>query len=309
MIAKNWNLENMPDQTGKTVLVTGANAGLGFLLTRSFAQKNARVIMVCRNQGKAADARDDVLAQFPDAELDIVSLDLANLKSVEQCASTLLDDYESLDIIMCNAGIMAVPYGTTEDGFEMHMGVNYYGHYALVGHLMPLVKKSPGLRIVTTSSLAEKQGKLDLDSPPDEKSYNRWSSYGDSKLAMLMFALILNDKFKSAGIDAKGMSAHPGFAKTDLRTRHMKTEESLFQRFLLWVFEAMSMSGDRGVLPLLCAATDPEINGGEYIGVSGIGEIHGSPKVTKGQKRAYDTDLQEKLWKTSEEKTGVDYEF
>lgn len=309
MIKENWTIEDMPDQTGKTILITGANAGLGYLMTKAFAQKGAHVIMACRTLEKAENVKHEVSELHPDSTQEIVELDLGDLDSAERCAQTILDGYQHLDAVMCNAGIMAVPYGTTEDGFERHMGVNYYGHFALVGHLLPLIKSSSGVRVVTTSSTAEKTGKLNLDDPLDEDNYSRWRCYGDSKLAMLMFALVLDRKFKHAGMDAMGVSAHPGFARTDLRTSRMQTEENLFQRFLLWFFEKMSMSGQRGVLPLLCAATHPDLQGGEYIGVSGIGEIHGSPEVTTGQKRAYDEELQAKLWQRSEELTGVRYDF
>ena len=302
-------MDDMPDQEGRTVLVTGANDGLGYHLTKAFAQKGANVLMACRTIEKAEAVKTEISELYQDASLQIVPLDLGDLQSVRQCADMVLGNNSRLDCIMCNAGIMAVPYGTTKDGLEKQMGVNYYGHYALVGHLLPVIKQSPGTRIVTTSSGGEKMGKLDLDNPPTEENYHRWQRYGDSKLAVLMFALMLDEKFKESGVDAKGLSAHPGFARTNLRTRRMESEKNLFQLFLLWLFEKMSMSGERGALPLLCAATHPTLQGGEYIGVSGIGEIHGSPKITTGQKRTYDPDLRKQLWQKSEELTGVTYRF
>jgi NAD(P)-dependent dehydrogenase (short-subunit alcohol dehydrogenase family) len=304
---KNWNIDDMLDQSGKTVLITGANDGLGFYLTKAFAQKKALVIMACRNQEKAERARDEVLRLYPKAKLDIVKLDLGDLQSVKQCGEAVITNYDKLDVTLCNGGIMAVPYGKTKDGIEMHMGVNYYGHYALVGHLMPLIRKTPGARIVTVSSGAERLGRLNLDDPPTEGKYNRWFAYGDSKLAMLMLALILDEKFKEDGADAKALSAHPGFARTNLRKTRLETEKSLWQRFQLHFYEMISMSAERGVLPLLYAASAPEIEGGEYIGVSGIGEVQGYPKITKGQKRAYSRALRVKLWEKSEQLTNVKF--
>jgi NAD(P)-dependent dehydrogenase (short-subunit alcohol dehydrogenase family) len=303
---KNWNINDMPDQAGKTVLITGANDGLGFHLTKAFAAKNAAtIIMACRNRQKAENARSEILKLYPKATLDIVDLDLSGLQSVKTCAERVLANYHKLDIIMCNGGIMAVPYGQTKDQIELHMGVNYYGHFALVGHLMPLIKKTPGARVVTTSSGAEKLGRLNLDNPPTEANYGRWAAYGDSKLAILMLGLMLDEKFKREGIEAKGLSAHPGFARTNLRHTRLETETNPWQRFQLRFYEMMSAPAEQGMLPLLYAATAPEVKGGEYIGVSGIGEVRGEPKLSKGQKRAYDPGLRQRLWQKSEQLTNV----
>jgi NAD(P)-dependent dehydrogenase (short-subunit alcohol dehydrogenase family) len=200
---------------------------------------------------------------------------------------------------------MAVPFGKTKDGLELQMGVNYYGHFALVGRLMPLIEKTPGARVVTTSSGAEKFGRLNFARPTTPEAYHRWFAYGDSKLAILMLALMLDEKFKREGIDAKGVSAHPGFAKTNLRTTRLETEKNLWERLQLQFYELLAMPAERGILPLLYAATDPEIAGGEYIGVSGIAEIQGDPKLSKAQKRAYDPELRKKLWEKSEQLTDV----
>jgi NAD(P)-dependent dehydrogenase (short-subunit alcohol dehydrogenase family) len=208
---------------------------------------------------------------------------------------------------MCNGGIMAVPYGKTRDNLELQMGVNYYGHFALAGRLMPLIKKTPGARVVTTSSVAEKFGRLNFARPATADTYNRWLAYGDSKLAILMLGLMLDEKFKKEGIDAKGLSAHPGFAKTNLRKTRLESEKNPWQRLQLRFYELLTMPAERGVLPLLYAATDPAVAGGEYIGVSGIGEVQGAPKLSHGQKRAYDRALRRQLWQKSEQVTGVSF--
>ena len=294
----------------RTVLVTGANDGLGLHVTRELAARGARVVMACRNLEKAERAKRELLAPHRDAPLDpltVVPLDLGNLASVKACAEQVISRYPRLDAIVCNGGIMAVPFGLTTDGLEQHMGVNYYGHFALVGRLMPLIRHTPGARVVTVASLAEKLGRLDLAAPVTEDRYNRWRAYGDSKLAILMLALMLDERFKREGIGATGVAAHPGFARTHLRTTRLETERNWFQRLQLQLSEAISAPAEQGVQPLIVAATDPALRGGEYIGLDGVGEIRGRPKVTKAQARAYDPALRAALWAKSEQLTGVRY--
>jgi NAD(P)-dependent dehydrogenase (short-subunit alcohol dehydrogenase family) len=295
----------IPDQTGRTALVTGANDGLGFHVTANLAARGARVIMACRNLDKAERARRQVLERHGTGELDVVPLDLGNLASVKTCAELVAARYARLDTIVCNGGIMAVPFGLTPDGIEQHMGVNYYGHFALVGRLMPIVRKSAGMRVVTVSSVAEKFGRLELDKPLSADRYNRWRAYSDSKLAILMLAFMLDERFKRQQIDAKGVGAHPGFARTHLRTTRLESERNWFQRLQLHMYDVLSAPVECGVQPLLCAALSPELGGGEYIGLSGLGETRGTPKVTKAQARAYDPALRAALWSRSEQLTGV----
>jgi protochlorophyllide reductase len=297
----------MPDLTGRTALVTGANDGLGLQVTGQLAARGARVVMACRNLEKAERARRELIALHGDAALDVVPLDLGNLASVKACAEQVVARYPKLDVIVCNGGIMAVPFGLTPDGLEQHMGVNYYGHFALIGRLMPVIRGTPGARVVTVTSLAEKLGRLDLTAPVTADRYNRWRAYGDSKLAILMLALMLDERFKRDGLDAKGIGAHPGFARTHLRTTRLETERNWFQRLQLHMYEVLSAPAEQGVQPLLVAATDPALRGGEYIGLTGLGEIRGRPKVTKAQARAYDPVLRAALWAQSEQLTGVQY--
>lgn len=294
-------------RSGWTALVTGANDGLGLHVSAELVARGARVVMACRNLEKAERAKRDLLARHGDARLEVVPLDLGNLASVKACADQVDARYPQLDLIVCNGGIMAVPFGLTVDGLEQHMGVNYYGHFALVGRLMPVIRRSPGARVVTVTSLAEKLGRLDLDAPVTAERYNRWRAYGDSKLAILMLALMLDERFKRDALDAKGVAAHPGFARTHLRTTRLETERNWFQRVQLHMYELMSAPADQGVQSLLVAATDPKLRGGEYIGLSGLGEVRGRPKITKAQGRAYDPALRAALWAKSEQLTGVRY--
>lgn len=301
------NQTSVPDQTGRVALVTGANDGLGLQLSAELVARGARVVMACRNLEKAERAKRELLDQRGDATLDVVPLDLGNLGSVKACAELVAARYPRLDVIVCNGGIMAVPFGLTVDGLEQHMGVNYYGHFALVGRLMPVIRRSSGTRVVTVTSLAEKLGRLDLDTAVTAERYNRWRAYGDSKLAILMLALMLDERFKRDATDAKGVAAHPGFARTHLRTTRLETERNWFQRLQLHLSELISAPADQGVQSLLIAATDPKLGGGEYIGLSGLGEVRGRPKVTRAQGRAYDPALRAALWAKSEQLTGVRY--
>jgi NAD(P)-dependent dehydrogenase (short-subunit alcohol dehydrogenase family) len=293
--------------TGRTALVTGANDGLGLHVTAQLVARGARVVMACRNLDKAERAKRALLELHTDARLDVVPLDLGNLASVKACADQVAAQYPRLDAIVCNGGIMAVPFGLTADGLEQHMGVNYYGHFALVARLMPVIRRTPGARVVTVTSLAEQLGRLDLTAPVTADRYNRWRAYGDSKLAILMLALMLDERFKREGIDAKGIGAHPGFARTHLRTTRLETERNWVQRLLLRLSEVVSAPAEQGVQPLLVAATDPALRGGEYIGLTGLGEMRGRPKITKAQARAYDPALRAALWARSEQLTGVRY--
>lgn len=302
-----WGLRDVPDLEGKTFLVTGANDGLGLCMTRAMVEKGARVLMACRNVEKAHAARRDLLADRPRAALDVVAIDLAALESVRAAATAVRDTVKRLDGVLCNAGLMAIPFQLTEDGLEMQMGVNYYGHYALVGHLMPLIRRSPGVRVVTTSSAAERLGRLRLDHPPTRASYRRWGAYCDSKLAVLMLALILDRKFRAEGVDAIALSGHPGFAKTNIRKTRLRSETNAWIRFQMAAFERMSFPAERGMLPLLYAATDPHARSGDYMGLTGFFEARGWPKVSRGQKRAYDHELQGRLWESSAQLTGVRY--
>ena len=293
--------------TGRTALITGANDGLGLHLTDRFVARGAHVVMACRNLDKAKRAKRELLELHTDARLDVISLDLGNLASVKACADQVAARYPRLDVIVCNGGIMAVPFGLTVDGLEQHMGVNYYGHFALVGRLMPIVHQSPGLRVVTVSSVAEKFGRLELDKPLSADRYNRWRAYSDSKLAILMLAFMLDERFKRQGIDAKGVGAHPGFARTHLRTSRLETERNWWQRLQLHMYEVLSAPAEQGVQPLLVAATDPALRGGEYVGLTGLGETRGRPRITKAQARAYNPALRASLWAKSEQLTGVRY--
>lgn len=256
-----WTERDIPDQTGRTAVVTGANGGLGFETARALAANGATVVMAARNLDKAAAAESEIARLHPGAALDVRSLDLASLTSVEEFANSVATDFEHIDLLVNNAGVMAIPERKTADGFEMQFGTNHLGHYALTVRLLPLLVSTPGSRIVTVSSTARHFGKpVDAANPHLEGTYDPWRAYGHSKLANLHFALGLDQKLEKAGAETKSLVAHPGLSNTDLQANtaregggHMS--ENLAGRF--------GMSAADGALPQIRAATDPEASGGE----------------------------------------------
>jgi NAD(P)-dependent dehydrogenase (short-subunit alcohol dehydrogenase family) len=303
-----WSAKDLPDLTGKVAVVTGANGGLGLASAKALAGKGAHAVMAARNQGKAADARDEILAAHPDASLEIVELDLGSLASVEAAATTIAAEHDRIDILMCNAGVMAIPQATTVDGFDMQFGINVLGHWAFVGRLMPVVVATPGARIVTLSSMAQHVGRaIDRDDPHMRDDYDAWRMYGQTKLAMRHFAVGLQQRFDAAGIDAKALSAQPGLTNSDLQT----TTQAHGGGGLLgaasekWA-KATGMSTDRGALSQLRAATDPDAPGGGFYGPLFVtnGPPIRKPLLRPGSDRAI-----EALWQVAERETGVSIEL
>ena len=299
-----WSTKNIPDLHGKVAVVTGANGGLGLASAKALAGRGAHVVMAARNQIKAADAHDEIIAVHPDASLEIVELDLGSLASVESAANAIAAKHQRLDIVMCNAGVMALPQGTTEDGFDTQMGINVLGHWALLARLLPTIVATPGARVVTLSSTAQHTGKaIDPDDPHMREKFDEWRMYGQTKLAMRHLAVGLQEQFDAASVDAKALSAQPGFTKSDLQT----TTQSHGGAGLLgtisekWV-KALGMSTDRGALSQLRAATDPEAPGGGFYGplFASNGPPVRKPLVRPGSDAAIAT-----LWKVAETETGL----
>lgn len=256
-----WTESDIPDQTGRVAIVTGGNGGLGFETTRALAAKGAQVIMAARNQEKAAAARAEIMNRVPDPLLDVRELDLASLGSVAGFADSVIADHDRLDLLVNNAGVMAIPEQKTEDGFEMQFGTNHLGHYALTARLLPLMAKNPGSRVVSVTSTARHFGRpVDPENPHLEGRYDRWRAYGQSKLANLHFAVGLNRRLEAAGADTRSLVAHPGLSNTDLQA---KTAREGGGRFWDRTADMFGMTPARGALPQLRAATDPEASGGE----------------------------------------------
>jgi protochlorophyllide reductase len=300
-----WTTADMPNLQGHVALVTGANSGLGLETTRALAAKGAHVIMACRNQEKGAQAQDSLEKSIAGASLELAELDLASLASIRVFAEHFQANHKQLDLLFNNAGVMAIPFRKTQDGFEWQFGTNYLGHFALTGLLLPTLLTTPQSRVITTSSVAHRTGKIEFDNLNGERSYGRWSAYGRSKLADLMFALELQRRLKSAGADTISVAAHPGFSNTSLQSTSTTEAGALGERLLYTLYKGQSAA--MGALPQLYAATAPYIYGGEYIGPDGMFGMTGYPKKVRAIKPAYDEQVAAKLWDVSVEMTGVDY--
>jgi NAD(P)-dependent dehydrogenase (short-subunit alcohol dehydrogenase family) len=293
-----WTANDIPDQTGKIVIVTGANSGLGFEATRALAKKGASVIMACRSTDKAEDAARQIRAETP-ADLTIMPLDLASLDSVRQFAQEFMQRYKTLNLLINNAGVMALPHRLeTADGFEMQIGTNHLGHFALTGLLMPLITNTSGARVVSVSSGAHRMAHINFDDLQWEESYGRWPAYGQSKLANLLFTYELQRRFEAAGTDAIAVAAHPGYSNT-----HLQQHSGFFSV----TNHFFAQSQEMGALPILYAATVPTVKGGEYFGPGSLFGMRGYPERAKSNKRSHDPATAARLWSVSEELTGVHF--
>ncbi len=292
-----WETRLMLGQSGKVVIVTGASSGLGFEIVRAFVSKGAKVVMAVRNPVKGNEAKEKIRKECSQAVIDVMKLDLAELASIRRFADDFRKRYSRLDLLINNAGVMALPYGKTADGFELQFGTNHLGHFALTILLMDMLKKVPGSRVVTVSSGAHSFGVLDFDDLNWEKRrYNKWQAYGDSKLANLYFTRELQRLLDEEGINMLAVAAHPGWAATELQ-RH--------QGWLVLLNSFFAQSPGMGALPMLYAATAPDVHGGEYFGPDGMGEMRGYPVKVRSSRRSRDMSAARELWEASEKMTGI----
>jgi NAD(P)-dependent dehydrogenase (short-subunit alcohol dehydrogenase family) len=296
-----WSVDDIPDQSGRTALVTGANSGLGLHTSIALARKGATVLMACRNPSKADEALARLHEEAPGARAELVTLDLASLQSVRAAAADVSSRAPRLDLLYDNAGVMAIPRGQTADGFEMQIGTNHFGHFALTGLVMPLLLAANDPRVVVVSSDAHKIGRMRFEDLQAEKSYGRWSAYGQSKLANLLFTRELN---RRAGGRLKAVAAHPGYAATNLQSNYGNPVVDLFMRIGNRV---LAQSDEAGAWPQLYAGTMPDVRGGEYFGPSGVFGLRGTPDRDTPTKAAQDDASARRLWDMSEELTGVSY--
>ncbi len=300
-----WTIQDMPDQSGKVIIVTGANSGLGFETSKALAARSAQVVMACRNMRKGEEAAAAIRTAVPGASLDLMQLDLASLDSIEQFAQTFKTRYERLDVLVNNAGIMATPYTQTADGFEMQFGTNHLGHFALTGALLDVLLKTPGARIVNVSSGMHRfVSSMNFDDIQGRQAYNRWNAYGQSKLANLLFTYELQRKLEQADADLIAVAAHPGYAATNLQTNGRGGAGS---RVWNGINKLLAQSQAMGALPQLYAATEDTVSGGEYYGPGGLFESRGYPTRVQASAAAHDAAAAARLWQISEELTGVTY--
>ncbi len=301
-----WTEAQIPDLTGQTILVTGANSGLGLNTTRALAAHGAQVIMACRNAAKAEAAKQTLLQAQPDAKLIIKPLDLGSLASVRALVGELSFEGVKLSGLINNAGVMAVPHGHTQDGFEIQMGTNHLGHFALTGLLLD--RLLPGARIVNVSSMAHRwtPGINFDDLHWDRRHYRRWQAYGDSKLANLLFTFELHRWLATHRRDALAVAAHPGYADTHLQFVAAEQKQSSVERWFMSMGNAVfAQPADRGALPSLYAATAAGVVSGDYIGPDGFQQMRGYPTKVGCRTAAKNVALAQRLWKVSEEATGV----
>lgn len=309
-MSNRWTQNDVTDQTGKLVIVTGGNSGIGYEAGLVLAGRNAHVILAVRSVDKGEEAARAIRKQYPQAQVTVAALDLADLKSVRAFAKTFLARHDHLDILINNGGVMALPRRKTPDGFEMQFGTNHLGHFALTGLLLPALKATSGARVVTVSSFVHTSGNIHFDDLQWERSYDRWTAYSQSKLANLLFAYELQRRFAGTDIGAISVGCHPGYAATNLQAAGPQMDGSILR---FWLMQAgnflFAQSQKMGALPTLFAAVAPQVNGCDYIGPTTFGGARGYPDKVKSNNKSYDEALAKRLWTVSEELTGVVYGF
>ena len=299
MKKENWNESNIPDQSGKIFIVTGSTSGLGKEIATVLARKNATVIMAVRNIKKAESVANEILTENKNAKIDTQELDLTSLESVKNFSHQIIKKYKTLDCLINNAGIMACPYSKTKDGFEIQMSTNHLGHFALTGQLISLLKKTPNSRVVNVSSIAHTSGNIDFgDLNWEKRKYRTWSAYSDTKLANLYFTYELSRKLGEDKGNPIILASHPGWTATDLQR---------FSGVANFMNIFLGQKVNIGALGGLRAATDPTAKSNDYFGSPSMGGMKGYPVLVKSNELSYNTDNAKKLWKLSEELTGVRY--
>ncbi len=300
----------MPDQSGRTVVITGANSGLGFEATTAFAREGAHVVMACRSLERAGSAREEVQSALGDPSLSVRELDLADLASVRSFVEGFEQDHDELHVLCNNAGVMGIPRRETADGFEMQFGVNHLGHFALTGLLIDRLRETGGeTRVVTHSSGIHERGEIDFEDLHGEGDYDRWDAYAQSKLANLLFAYELDRRLRATDGTVTSVGCHPGYADTGLQRRGPEMRGSRLRLWMMKVANSLvAQSAERGALPMLYAATAAGISGGEYVGPGGFLTMRGAPEVQESSERSRDEDLAARLWDISEDLTGVTFD-
>ncbi len=301
-----WTAANLPDLSGKVFVVTGGNSGIGLEAARELARKGGHVVVAARDTAKAERALEDIRTSVPHASAETLRLDLADLASIRTFASALRARHARLDVLCNNAGVMALPYRKTADGFEMQLGTNHLGHFALTGLLLDLLLATPGARVVTVASGAHRLGRIGFDDLQGERRYSKWRAYGQSKLANLLFSYELARRAEKAGADLTAVAAHPGYAATHLQEAGPRMAGSaLGARIFALGNRLLAQPASMGALPTLYAAAAPGVRSGDYYGPGGPGEMAGHPKKVDSSRRSHDHETAERLWRISEELTGV----
>jgi NAD(P)-dependent dehydrogenase (short-subunit alcohol dehydrogenase family) len=303
-----WTDHDIPDLSEKIVVVTGGNSGLGFETCRMLAARSAQVILACRNEKKGNQAKAKIIEEFPFAEVSVEKFDLSNLESVRKFADRIHKSCAKLDLLCNNAGVMALPFRLTKDGFEMQIGTNHFGHFALTGLLFDLLKKADQSRVVTVSSLMHNYGKIHFENLHWTDNYDAWAAYGQSKLANLLFAYEFHRRLKAQGIHVASLAAHPGYSATNLQLAGPRMSGKWLMEQLSGLANSLiAQSAYKGSLPQVRALTDPDAESGEYYGPDGLWEMAGDPVVVQSNKRSHNKGDAARLWELSERLTKVDY--
>ncbi len=304
-----WTTDNIPDLSEKTIIITGANSGLGYEITRVLASKKPHIIMACRNLEKAEKAKSEILKENPKASLEIMQIDLSKQSSVKEFVKEFSGKHDRLDILFNNAGVMFAPKVITENGLELHMAANHFGHFTLTGLLLNLLEKTENSRVVSIASMGHRFGKLNFKNLNFEKGrYNKLMAYSNSKIANLYFGYELDRKLKEKGSHVKSIVAHPGWTRTNLQTAGGAIDESKGQiRFWNFMNIFFSQTVDMGVLPQLRAAFDPNAKGGEYYSPEKFFHLKGYPIIKPSNRRSRNRNIAKRFWEVSEELTGIKY--
>lgn len=301
-----WSAQDIPDQRGRVAVVTGANSGIGYVTARELARRGARVLLACRSETRGRDAAERLAAEVPYVQAEFVRLDLGDLLSVREFAAAFPGD--RLDLLVNNAGVMALPYSTTSDGFETQFGVNHLGHFALTGLLLPALLAAPGARVVTVSSMVHALANIDINHLNSERQYRRWTAYARSKTANLLFTHELARRLAAHGSDVVATAAHPGYAATNLQTAGPRMEgRRAAERFAELATRVVAQPAGAGALPTLYAATAPDVGPDSFFG-PGFAMWRGAPAPSRRMPWTRDDRAGELLWAASERLTGVTYD-
>jgi len=297
-----WTTSDIPDQSGRVAVITGANTGLGYETAAALAEHGAHVVLAVRNLDKGKDAVARITGKAPQADVALQELDLTSLDAVRAAAEQLRSDYDRIDLLINNAGVMYTPKSTTKDGFELQFGTNHLGHFAFGGLLLDRLLPVAGSRVVTVSSVGHRiRADIHFDDLQWERGYNRVSAYGQAKLANLLFTYELQRRLAPHGTTI-AVAAHPGGSNTELMRNLPRWAATVYS-----AIEPLVQDAAAGARPSLRAATDPAVLGGQYYGPDGFGELRGYPKVVRSSRKSHDVDRQRRLWAVSEELTGVVY--
>ncbi|OAA27785.1 dehydrogenase of unknown specificity, short-chain alcohol dehydrogenase like [Frankia sp. EI5c] len=305
---RRWSAADVPDLSGRTAVITGANSGIGFETAKVLAARGATVVMACRNPVKAQDALDSIRSATPDADISVLQMDLNSLTSVRKAAEALVGERPVIDVLINNAGVILLPYGKTEDGFEQHFGINHLGHFAFTALVLGAVAAAEAGRVVTVGSNGHLFGKMDFDDPHFTRKYSPFKGYARSKLANLQFAYELQRRLTAAGSPVQSLAAHPGGANTEVGGMNVGPVKMKIKKVIDRIPNPVVHPAAKGALPVLRAATDPSARGGEYYGPSGLLKMTGRPVPVKSNAASRDAAAAERMWVLSEELTEVTFQ-